>query len=155
MVRTEVVPMRRYLVVANQTLGGDPLVSTIRELHRKSTCAFHLVVPATPPRDHVWTEGEAQATARASLEGAMARFGELGIEVDGDVGDGNPMLAIEDAIRDRGPFDEIVLSTFPPGLSKWLKLDLPHRVEAFGLPVTHVVGEPGQVPAVRRVRRTS
>jgi hypothetical protein len=147
--------MRRYLVVANQTLGGDPLVSTIRDLNRKTPSAFHLVVPATPPRDHVWTEGEARASAQASLDGAMARFAQLGIEVEGDVGDGNPMLAIEDAIRDRGPFDEIVLSTFPPGLSKWLRLDLPHRVQEFGLPVTHVVGEPGRVSPARRARRAS
>jgi len=57
--------MRRYLVVANQTLAGEPLVSRLRELSRAGPCAFFLIVPATPPRDHLWTEGEARATAGA------------------------------------------------------------------------------------------
>jgi hypothetical protein len=144
--------MRRYLVVANQTLAAEPLVSRVRELARGTPSSFHVVVPATPPRDHVWTEGEARATARSRLEAALARFAALGAEVEGEVGDGNPMLAIGDALRDHGPFDEIVISTLPKGLSKWLKLDLPHRVEAsFGLRVTHVVEEPaaGHAPGRR------
>ena len=107
--------MRRYLVVANQTLAGEPLVSRIRELARAGPCAFFLVVPATPPRDHLWTEGEARATARARLDEALMHLSGLEVKVEGEVGDGNPMLAIEDAIRDHGPFDEIILSTLPPG----------------------------------------
>ena len=134
--------MRRYLVVANQTLASEPLVAAIRELNRAGPCAFHLVVPITPPRDHVWTEGEARAVATERLEAAVERLSALGVEADGEVGDVSPMLAIEDAIREGGPFEAIVLSTLPPGMSRWLKLDLPHRVEsAFGLRVTHVVGE--------------
>jgi hypothetical protein len=147
----EVVPMRRYLVVANQTLAGEPLVTRIRELSRADPCAFFLIVPATPPRDHPWTEGEARATARARLDEALMRLSGLDVKVEGEVGDGNPMLAIDDAIRDHGPFEEIILSTLPPGASKWLRLDLPHRVAAsFGLPMTHVVGEPAHVGASRR-----
>jgi hypothetical protein len=146
-----VVPLRRYLVVANQTLGGELLLARIRELARHGPCQFHLVVPATPPRDHVWTEGEARATAKARLDTALSHLGALDAAVDGEVGDGNPMLAIGDAIRDRGPFDEILLSTLPPGLSKWLKVDLPHRVQSsFGLPVTHIVGEPDQAGTAKR-----
>ena len=144
--------MRRYLVVANQTLAAEPLVSRVRELARAAPSSFQVVVPATPPRDHVWTEGEARATARSRLDEALARFAQLGTEVEGEVGDANPMLAIGDALRDHGPFDEIVISTLPKGLSKWLKLDLPHRVEAsFGLRVTHVVEEPaaGHAPGRR------
>jgi len=137
--------MRRYLVVANQTLAAEPLVSRMRELARAAPSSFHVVVPATPPRDHIWTEGEARATARSRLDAALARFAELGAEVEGEVGDGNPMLAIGDALRDHGPFDEIVISTLPRGLSKWLKVDLLHRAEAsFGLRVTHVVEEPAR-----------
>jgi len=151
--------MPRYLIVANQTLAGEPLVSRIRDLARAQPCRFHVVVPATPPRDHVWTEGEARATARSRLEAAMARFAGLESEFEGEVGDGNPMLAIEDAIRDHGPFDEIVISTLPSGLSKWLKIDLPHRAgAAFGLRVTHVVGgsEPSTTPTPHaRKRRAS
>jgi hypothetical protein len=143
--------MRRYLVVANQTLAGEPLVSRLRELSRTGPCAFFLIVPATPPRDHLWTEGEARATAGARLDEALMRLSALEVTVEGEVGDGNPMLAIGDAIRDHGPFAEIILSTLPPGASKWLGLDLPHRVSAsFGLPMTHIVGEPAPVGAPKR-----
>jgi hypothetical protein len=135
--------MHRYLVVANQTLGGEPLVARIQELARSGPCTFHVVVPATPPSDHAWTEGEARAVAEERLNAALVRFAELGLEAAGEVGDGRPMLAIEDAIRERGPFETIVLSTLPPGASRWLKLDLPHRVgSVFGLPVVHVMGTP-------------
>jgi len=141
--------MPRYLVVANQTLAGEPLVSRIRDLARADPSSFHVVVPATPPRDHVWTEGEARATARKRLEAAMAGFAGLESEFEGEVGDGDPMLAIEDALREHGPFDEIVISTLPSGLSTWLKIDLPHRAEAaFELRVSHVIGaaEPAMAP---------
>jgi len=143
--------MRRYLVVANQTLAGEPLVSRIRELSRAGPCAFFLIVPATPPRDHTWTEGEARATARARLDEALMRLSGLEIKVEGEVGDGNPMLAIDDAIRDHGPFGEIILSTLPPGASRWIRLDLPHRVAAsYGLPMTHIVGEPAHAGTPKR-----
>jgi hypothetical protein len=143
--------MRRYLVVANQTLAAEPLVSRMRELARAAPSSFHVVVPATPPRDHIWTEGEARATARSRLDAALARFAELGAEVEGEVGDGNPMLAIGDALRDHGPFDEIVISTLPRGLSKWLKVDLLHRAEAsFGLRVTHIGEEQARPTTGRR-----
>ncbi|MGH2686268.1 MAG: hypothetical protein ACRDJP_12450, partial [Actinomycetota bacterium] len=66
----------------------------------------------------------------------------LGAEVIGGVGDANPLQAIGDVLRDWS-FDEVVLSTLPAGASRWLRQDLPHRVERqFKLPVTHVVGEP-------------
>ena len=133
------VLVHRYLVVANQTLGGEPLFARIRELARGGPSAFYVVVPATPPKDHVWTEDEAVTIATTRLTSALQRMAALGLEADGVVGDGSPILAIEDAIRDQGPFEAIVLSTLPPRLSRWLKLDLPHRVErACGKPVTHV-----------------
>lgn len=143
--------MPRYLVVANQTLAGEPLVSRIRKLSRAGPSAFFLVVPATPPRNHTWTEGEARGTARARLDEALMELSGMEVKVEGEVGDGNPMLAIDDAIRDHGPFTEIILSTLPPGASRWLRLDLPHRVAAsFGLPMTHVVGEPARDGPSRR-----
>jgi hypothetical protein len=130
--------VRRFLVVANQTLGGGHLVSLLRELAEKPS-TFHVLVPATPPTDHSWTEGEANAVAHRRLEIALERFRKLGIEVTGEVGDGRPLQAIDDILV-RDPFDEIVLSTLPPGLSKWLKLDLIHRVEStYELPVRHVI----------------
>jgi cell pole-organizing protein PopZ len=133
---------RRYLVVANQTLGGQHLAEKVRACLASGPARFHILVPATVPQDHaVWTEGEARALAQRRLEAAVDRFRSLGAEVEGEVGDERPLEAIADAVRDR-TFDEIILSTLPPGLSRWLGQDLPHRVERqFDLPVTHVVGE--------------
>lgn len=130
--------MRRYLVVANQTLGGGHLLTLLREFAEQPS-SFHVLVPASPPADHLWTEGEANAIARTRLETALKRFRTLGIEATGEVGDGRPLQAIDDVLA-RESFDAIVLSTLPPGLSKWLRLDLVHRVQtSFGLPVHHVI----------------
>jgi hypothetical protein len=135
--------MRRYLVVANQTLGGKHLAEAIRARLAGEPSSFHVVVPATQPQDQaVWTEGEARALAAKRLEAAVDRFRALGAEVEGEVGDERPLQAIADAVRER-EFDEIILSTLPPGVSRWLRQDLPHRVERqFDLPVQHVVGDP-------------
>ena len=122
--------MRRYLVVANQTLAGPALEGRIRACLAAGPCRFHVVVPATPPQDQaVWTEGEANALAEASLDHALSRFRSLGAVADGEVGDAQPLEAIRDALRETA-YDEVILSTLPPGLSKWLKLDLPTRVVA-------------------------
>jgi hypothetical protein len=133
--------VRRYLVVANQTLGGEHLIEKVRQCMEDGPCAFHIVVPATPSGEHLtWTEGEAVAIAQDRLNRALMRLEELGADASGEVGDKNPMLAVEDALREE-QFDEIILSTLPPGVSRWLKLDLPSRVAShFGLPVTHLVG---------------
>ncbi|MGH2655963.1 MAG: hypothetical protein ACRDIZ_04600 [Actinomycetota bacterium] len=135
--------MRRYLVVANQTLGGEHLAEKVRACLAAGPSEFHIVVPATQPQEHaVWTEGEARAIAAQRLERALARFRDLGAEAEGEIGDEAPLQAIADAVRERN-FDEIILSTFPPGLSRWLRQDLPHRVErTFDVTVTHLVGEP-------------
>ena len=137
--------MRSYLVVANQTLGGEHLIVKARECMAAGPCRFHVLVPATPPSDHAWTEQEARARAQARLDSALARFRELGAQVRGKVGDRNPMLAIGDILRTER-FEEIILSTLPSGISRWLKLDLPRRVaDRFGLPLTHLIGAPEPV----------
>ncbi len=135
--------MRHYLVVANQTLGGEHLMGKVRECLAAGPSTFHVVVPATPPREHfTWAEGEARAVAQDRLTRALDRFRELGAEAGGEVGDADPVQAIGDALR-AGHFDEIILSTLPQGPSRWLRRDEPHRVTAaFSLPVTHVIGEP-------------
>ena len=133
---------RRILVVANQTACGDELLAVIEARVREGPCHFTLLVPATPPEQHAtWTEGEAKALATRRIEEALARFDAAGgSDADGVVGDAHPVRAIDDLLLDRR-YDEIILSTLPPGISRWLKLDLPRRVEQrFALPVTTVIG---------------
>lgn len=134
--------MRRYLVVANQTLGGDHIIEELRWRVTQGPCAFHVVVPATHPHEHlVSTEGEGRAIAGRRLEQALQRLAALGVEVTGEIGDERPIDAIGDALR-TGRFDEIILSTLPAGLSRWLHMDLPSRVERqFDLPVTHIIAD--------------
>ncbi len=134
--------MHRYLVVANQTLSGGALVSKLRELAAEGPCSFHVLVPATPPHGHMYSEGEARAIAEQRLHTAFERFRDLGAEeITGEVGDEHPMYAISEVMQ-REAFDTIVLSTLPPKVSKWLKLDLVHRVRGtFDLPVIHVTGQ--------------
>lgn len=136
--------MRRYLVVSNQTLSSQALADKVRECLDAGPCHFHVVVPATHTNDHVtWTEGHDRAIARRRLEAALERFAELGADADGEVGDAHPLDAVRDALLDRPAFDELILFTLPPGLSRWLHQDLPHRAQrAFAMPVTHVVAEP-------------
>ena len=66
--------MGRYLVVANKTLAGGHLVSTLRKLSAREPCHFHVLVPATPPPYHMWTEGEARGIAQRRLDTALERF---------------------------------------------------------------------------------
>lgn len=133
-------------MVANRTLGGDHLLEEVRRRLQAGACRFHVVVPVTPVSEHgAWNEGHSRTEAQKRLDVAVARFRELGAEVTGELGDQSPVLAIGDALRGQA-FDGIILSTLRPGASRWLKLDLPHRVERdFGLPVTHVVAEAEQV----------
>ena len=131
----------RILVVANQTACGRPLLDTVREHMSGRACTVTLVVPATHPDEQLtWTDRTSRAAAEHRLDEAIEHFRAEGIEVDGVVGDANPMLAVGDLLLERS-FDEIILSTFPPKVSRWLKMDLPHRLEKHGLPVTTVVGD--------------
>jgi len=135
--------MRHYLVVANQTLVGEPLVAKVQELMAAGPCRFSLVVPATHPHHHaMWTEGDATAIARRRLDEALVCLRAMGADVGGDVGDERPVDAVGDAIRSGPPFDAIILSTLPPGASRWLRQDLPHRLARnFELPVVHVAAK--------------
>jgi hypothetical protein len=134
--------MRRYLIVANRTLAGAHLTSVVRELHTRRPSSFYIVVPATPPHGHAWSEGEARAIAARRLGSAVEALAAIGVEADGEVGDEHPTYAIHDVLAKR-EIDEIILSTLPPGASRWLKRDLPRRITVeFGLPVTHVIGPP-------------
>lgn len=138
--------MGRYLVVANWTLTGEHLLAALRErIERSGDSRIHVLVPATPDptsrHNHAQEDDLLQAHER--LVEALQRFEDLGAAVSGEVGDALVLEAIDDVLRSEPPFDEILLSTMPPGPSRWLRMDLPSRVaRRFDVPVTHLVAEP-------------
>jgi hypothetical protein len=135
--------MLRILVVANKTLGGSAVLAEVKSRLDNGPCAIHLLVPATPPSGGLtWTEEGAHAEAEHRLAAGLDRFSALGCEVTGEVGDSRPLDAIQDTLRHR-EVDEIIISTLPVGVSRWLHIDLPRRAaKATHLPVTHVIGAP-------------
>lgn len=139
--------MARYLVIANQTLATEALAGKVRECMTAGPASFHVVVPASHSKDSDWImEGADHALAERRLEVALDKFREMGAEATGEVGDASPMLAIRDALL-AGSYDGVILSTLPPGISRWLKFDLPHRIErTLGIKVTHVTGTTESVP---------
>jgi hypothetical protein len=96
---------------------------------------------AEPPPAEAADERQAQAHAQARLGEELTRLRQAGAGADGEVGDPDPLQAIRDVLK-REQFDELILATLPPGVSRWLRMDLPHRVQrSVDLPVTHVVSE--------------
>jgi hypothetical protein len=131
------------MVVAHRTLVEDHLLDHVRGLCEAGDCRFHLVVPVTHPMG-AWSEGEIEAAAKARQEEGEAAFREIGAEVTGEVGDANPVYAVAAALRTKPDEDwaGIIVSTLPPGISRWLGLDAVSRIKReFDLPVTHLVAE--------------
>ena len=136
--------MARYLVVAHQTASSRALLDALTQIsHRDAKAAFTLLVPVTTaPHGLTWTEGERIDAARRAGDAAQQHMQRSGLNVDRvAVGDASPVEAIADLLRDHGAiYREIVVSTLPPGRSRWLHMDVISRVErGFGLPVTAVV----------------
>ena len=129
------------LLVAHQTAATPALLAAVRERARGIPADFHLVVPQQPRGlDKLANPHEnGSDEARGVLAEALPKLSEAaGMAVTGEVGDSEPLMAIEDALH-RGSFDEIIISTLPLGISRWLKLDLVSKTRALGLPVAHVV----------------
>ena len=123
--------MRSYLVVGNQTLDSPELNAAIRErVAREPTAAFYVVVPATPqPGGRLtWDEDEARAAAQERLTETLNRMKGIGCIVSGEVGVQDPVQACRDALRHR-QVDEVILSTLPPGISRWLGQDVPSKLK--------------------------
>ena len=139
--------MRSYLVVGNQTLDSPDLTAAIEERMAGGSAVVHIVVPATPnQRGLTWDEDEALAAAQASLDGALERLRGLGATVTGEIGHRDPIVATEDALRGR-QVDEVLLSTLPPGISRWLGQDVPTRLKGSILqPVTVVTTQRQSAP---------
>jgi hypothetical protein len=126
----------KVLVVANVTGSSPELLEALKERAARDTCSFALVIPATGGG----TGGREAAQDRLTeaLEGMRA----ASLKAEGQVGDPDPVAAVSD-VWDPGKFDEVVVSTLPTGSSKWLAIDLPHRIEKMtGVQVTHVVAQP-------------
>jgi hypothetical protein len=132
---------RRILVVANETVGGATLLDEIRRRSEGVQEHVLVVVPAlnSPVRHWVSDEDGARDAARERLDTSLARLTSEGIEARGEVGDGDPLQAIEDALRTFGA-DELIISTHPEGRSHWLERGVVAGArERFALPITHVV----------------
>ncbi len=138
--------MANYLLVANQTLGGDQLMDEVRWRISRGPCSFYVLVPNTAPSavgaaSASEAEHRATLTAQARLRQALTQLRAAGAEARGDLGDPDPFTAIRDLMAVQN-FDEIIISTLPGGISRWLGMDLPHRVERqFKLPVTTVTAK--------------
>jgi hypothetical protein len=129
------------LIVANETVEGDALVNTVRDIALSHDAVVFVVAPALNSRLRHWMSDSdaAHAVADARLAGCLARLREAGVRAGGEVGDADPMRAIEDAMHIFRA-DEILIGTHPEERSNWLAHDLVGRVCAvFGLPVAHVV----------------
>ena len=131
----------RILVVANETVGGPELLSEIRERSRGLKARVLVVCPAlnSPLRHWVSDEDDARAKAQERLDASLASMRAAGLDAAGEIGDGDPIQAIEDAIRTFRP-DELVISTHPAGRSHWLERGVVEKArERFDVPLTHVV----------------
>jgi hypothetical protein len=138
--------MKRILVIANRTLCEQHLLD---ELHGRRLdghpVSFHLLVPASHPHGG-WTDFQAENEARARLADMLDTLAAASIGATGEIGDANPVLAVEDLMRRGEGFDEIIISTLPAGVSRWLAKNVVRRLRTHtGLPVTHVIAE--RVPA--------
>jgi hypothetical protein len=130
----------RVLIVANRTAATDSLLEAVRRRAGAGPAEFHLLVPATPRGLHrvVDPEVAGRQEAAVQLEHALELLQEAaGSEVTGHVGDAEPVAAISDTLHER-PVDEIIISTLPRRLSRWMRVDLPSKVRGLGLPVIHV-----------------
>ena len=120
--------MSTALIVANQTLPSQALADAIAERIRRGVRSFYVVVPATPiGHGLTWDEEATRQEARDRLNQFLDHVRERGVEANGEVGDRDPVAAVRDALRGR-EVDEVVVSTLPPGISRWLGQDIPSKL---------------------------
>jgi hypothetical protein len=135
----------RVLVVAHRTAATPALQAAVRERAARGPATFTLLVPNAAHGLHrvIDAEDQSEDAAQRVLDAALPPLAEAaGAPVEGMVGDPEPLSAIQDAVNLRG-FDEIIISTLPARVSKWLHLDLPSKVGGLGLPVTTVTQTEG------------
>lgn len=134
--------MRTVLVIANETIGGRPLVEAVRARAAEEETRFVLCVPQTRPRaGYVIYDDAVFDAAQTRVDLAVSFVRSEGIDAVGEVGDPDPYTATMDAVREYDP-DGIIISTYPESRSGWLRRDLVERIrQATGLPVEHVVAD--------------
>ena len=145
----------RVLVVAHRTAATPALQQAVAERAAASPAVFTLLVPTAPRGLHrvVDPADTDRAAAGAILELALPLLEEAsGSHIDGLIGDHNPFDAVSDAIHHRGGFDEIIISTLPVRVSRWLHADLPSKLTGLGLPVTTVTAQGTNKPIPKRAR---
>jgi hypothetical protein len=138
-------PARKILVIANETVGGAELLSLLGTKAEGVDEEMLLVCPALNSRVRTWTSDEdpARAEAQSRLDASLARLAAAGVSARGEIGDGDPLQALEDALREF-PADEIVVSTHPPGRSHWLEQGVVEQARhRYDVPITHVVVDIG------------
>jgi hypothetical protein len=130
------------LVVANRTADSDELLAALNAHTERHPTAFTLLVPA-PAAGPAGREAGKEA-----LERALTAMRDTGLEVEGKVGHHDPIDAVSD-VWDPTRFDEVIVSTLPGASSKWLQVDLPHRVARMtGVQVTHVIASDRRAPEI-------
>jgi hypothetical protein len=130
----------RVLVVAHKTAATQPLLDAVRERAARGPCTFTLLVPNATHGLHKVVDPEDQGAgeAEAVIAHAVPLLSEAaGAPVEALVGAPDPGVAVQDAVNLHG-FDEIIISTLPTRVSRWLKLDLPSKLSGLGLPLTTV-----------------
>jgi hypothetical protein len=134
--------VRSYLIVANQTLTSRSLTDAITARLTDGPVRTHVVVPLSPVGGRLtWDEQASRQVAQTRLDEVLARLRAMGAEADGEVGDRDPVMAVRDALRGR-EVDEVIVSTLPMGLSRWLGEDVPSRLrDSVRVPVTVVTSD--------------
>jgi hypothetical protein len=136
--------MKTVLVVANETIGGQPLIEAVQKrASEHDEIRFVLCVPQTQPRaGYVVYDDTVFDAAQIRVDLAVGFVRSEGMEAVGEVGDPDPYAATMDAVGEYAP-DEIIISTLPESRSGWLRRDLVDRIrQASGLPVEHVIADP-------------
>jgi hypothetical protein len=135
--------MKTVLVVANETIGGQPLIEAVQQRAKEhDDIRFVLCIPQTQPRaGYVVYDDTVFDAAQIRVDLAVGFVRSEGMEAVGEVGDPDPYAATMDAVREYEP-DEIIISTLPESRSGWLRRDLVERIRhASGLPVEHVIAD--------------
>lgn len=156
--------MTRHLIVANQTLGGAKLERELKQRIEQGNARFYVVVPMVQPELEAsnWVPHdpmfgmpapagpeqdaieEARKRSQHRLNAILTKVDELGGDVQGEVGDSDPAKAVANVLE-RESFSEVIVSTLPSGISRWIKMDLPSRVERMAeCPVTTIEADPEQ-----------